>query len=92
MTMSDHGAPNRTVSARGKMTGVHPIDPARISNLRKRGFATLDPEKRRAICSLGGKAAHAKGTAHEWTNEEAVAAGIKGASARARKKRETKMA
>jgi len=40
-----------------------------------------------------GKAAHAKGTAHEWTNEEAVAAGMKGGagSARARKKLATKM-
>lgn len=41
----------------------------------KRGFASMDPEKRRKICSLGGKAAHAKGTAHKWTTEEAREAG-----------------
>lgn len=43
----------------------------------KRGFATMDPEKRREICSAGGRAAHAKGTAHKWTIEEARAAGSK---------------
>jgi general stress protein YciG len=64
-----------------------------MSNIHKRGFAALDPEKHRAICSLGGKAAHAKGTAHEWTNEEAVAAAKKGGAAAARaRKRETKRA
>lgn len=31
----------------------------------------MDKAKARAIASLGGKAAHVKGTAHEWTSEEA---------------------
>lgn len=43
-----------------------------------KGFASMDREKQRAIASKGGKAAHAKGTAHVWTSEEAGAAGRKG--------------
>jgi uncharacterized protein len=46
-----------------------------------RGFASMDPEKQRKIASSGGKAAHAKGTAHQWTTAEARAAGRKGGSA-----------
>ena len=38
----------------------------------------MDPEKQRAIASKGGKAAHAKGTAHEFTPDEAREAGRKG--------------
>jgi uncharacterized protein len=38
----------------------------------------MDPKKQREIASKGGKAAHAKGTAHEWTKEEAREAGRKG--------------
>lgn len=44
----------------------------------KRGFASMDPQKQREIASRGGKAAHAKGTAHEFTSEEARGAGRKG--------------
>jgi uncharacterized protein len=43
-----------------------------------RGFASMDREKQRLIASKGGKAAHAHGTAHEWTKDEARAAGRKG--------------
>lgn len=43
-----------------------------------RGFASMDKEKQREIASKGGKAAHAKGTAHEWTSKEARLAGRKG--------------
>lgn len=43
-----------------------------------RGFARLSPEQRKAIASAGGKAAHAQGTAHRWTAEEASEAGRKG--------------
>lgn len=50
----------------------------------KRGFASMDPEKQRAIASKGGKAAHIKGTAHEFTSEEARAAGKKGGMASGR--------
>jgi general stress protein YciG len=47
-----------------------------------RGFASMDPERQRQIASEGGKAAHEKGTAHEFTSEEAREAGRKGGQAR----------
>ncbi len=47
----------------------------------KRGFASMDREKQRQIASKGGKAAHQKGTAHEFTPEEARRAGQKGGQA-----------
>ncbi|MGE0172614.1 MAG: KGG domain-containing protein [Oligoflexales bacterium] len=43
-----------------------------------RGFASMDPEEQRRIASKGGKAAHRSGNAHEFTSEEARAAGRKG--------------
>ena len=53
---------------------------ARMSGERKerRGFASMTPEKQREIASKGGRAAHQKGTAHEWTSDEARSAGRKG--------------
>lgn len=47
----------------------------------KKGFAALSKEEVRKISSMGGKAAHAKGTAHCFSSEEAKAAGRKGGSA-----------
>lgn len=44
----------------------------------RRGFAAMDREKQRQIASMGGKAAHAKGAAHEFTSAEAREAGRKG--------------
>ncbi|PWT80931.1 MAG: general stress protein, partial [Blastocatellia bacterium] len=44
----------------------------------RRGFASMSPEKQREIASKGGRAAHEKGTAHEWTADEARSAGRKG--------------
>lgn len=38
----------------------------------------MDPERQREIASKGGRAAHAKGTAHEWSKDEARQAGHKG--------------
>jgi general stress protein YciG len=49
-----------------------------MSGKSKRGFASMDPARQREIASKGGKAAHAKGTAHEWSTEEARRAGRKG--------------
>jgi uncharacterized protein len=43
-----------------------------------RGFAAMDPELQRQIASKGGQAAHEQGRAHEFTPEEARAAGRKG--------------
>jgi general stress protein YciG len=48
------------------------------SRKERRGFASMSPEKQREIASKGGRAAHQKGTAHEWTSEEARSAGRKG--------------
>ena len=44
----------------------------------RRGFASMSTEKQREIASKGGRAAHEKGTAHEWTADEARSAGRKG--------------
>jgi uncharacterized protein len=44
----------------------------------RRGFAAMDREKQREIARKGGKAAHEKGTAHEFTTDEAREAGRKG--------------
>jgi uncharacterized protein len=56
-------------AANGRMTG---------ERKERRGFASMTPEKQREIASKGGRAAHQKGTAHEWTSEEARSAGRKG--------------
>ena len=53
-----------------------------------RGFASMDRVKQREIASKGGKAAHQKGTAHEWTSEEAREAGRKGGMASHRRRKE----
>ena len=53
-----------------------------------RGFASMDRVKQREIASKGGKAAHQKGTAHEWTSEEAREAGRKGGMASHRRRSE----
>ena len=47
----------------------------------RRGFAAMDEDKQREIASKGGKAAHEKGTAHQFTSEEAREAGRKGGQA-----------
>lgn len=49
-----------------------------------RGFASMDRAKQREIASKGGKIAHNRGTAHEWTREEAREAGRKGGLTRRR--------
>jgi general stress protein YciG len=77
-----------------QVSNLHTVTPVRIQSLivprgestmqtqkgRGRGFASMSPEKKREIASKGGKAAHALGTAHKWTSEEAQAAGRKGGS------------
>jgi uncharacterized protein len=50
----------------------------------------MDRARQREIASKGGKAAHQKGTAHEWTSEEARDAGRKGGLASHRRRREQK--
>lgn len=50
-------------------------------NKVKRGFASMPKDKVREIARKGGKAAHRKGTAHEFTSSEAREAGRKGGEA-----------
>lgn len=50
---------------------------AKVEKKRK-GFASMSPEKRREIASKGGKAAHEKGTAYEWDSNSGKRAGQKG--------------
>jgi len=52
-----------------------------MAGKRARGFASMDQDKQRQIASQGGKAAHEKGTAHEFTADEAREAGRKGGQA-----------
>jgi general stress protein YciG len=57
------------------------------SRKSNRGFASMDPQRQREIASEGGRAAHEKGTAHEFTSEEAREAGRKGGQARSESNR-----
>lgn len=50
----------------------------RMTGKSRRGFASMDPARQREIASKGGRAAHEKGTAHEWSANEAREAGRKG--------------
>jgi general stress protein YciG len=60
-------------------------DQSEIKTPAKRGFASMDPQRQREIASLGGKAAHASGRAHEFNSAEAREAGRKGGRAGRRK-------
>ena len=61
----------------GEVSGAE----SRVSRKTPRGFAAMDPQAQRAIAAKGGRAAHQKGTAHEFTSEEARIAGRKGGEA-----------
>ena len=63
-------SPAQTVAAAVKTTAARPK--------QRRGFAAMAPETLRAICSEGGRIAHAKGRAHRFTAENASQAGKKG--------------
>jgi general stress protein YciG len=71
---------------------VYPLQPDRGKGgdgmaKEDRGFASMERAKQREIASKGGKAAHIKGTAHEWSSDEARAAGRKGGLASRERKR-----
>jgi general stress protein YciG len=61
--------------------GVDSRNTGSESRKTPRGFAAMDPQAQRAIAAKGGRAAHQKGTAHEFTSEEARIAGRKGGEA-----------
>lgn len=71
------GITNATTQWAGTQTGRLPSAVPQEANKPKsrRGFAAMDPERQREIARLGGQAAHRNGNAHEWTSEEAAAAG-----------------
>lgn len=69
MTMQDQAD-----RSEGPTTGAGTSTPTRRS---LRGFAAMDPQRQREIASLGGRAAHQSGHAHEFTSDEARAAGRK---------------
>jgi general stress protein YciG len=52
--------------------------PAIHSRTSRRGFAAMDKARQKEIASAGGRAAHERGHAHEFTSEEARQAGRKG--------------
>lgn len=64
--------------ARRSAGGANNGSGGRGNGKSNRGFASMSPERQREIASKGGRAAHEKGTAHEWTAEEARQAGRKG--------------
>jgi general stress protein YciG len=68
MSLPDHPSSSTASSSPDK-----PTAPRRSL----RGFAAMDPQRQREIASLGGRAAHQSGHAHEFTSEEARAAGRK---------------
>src|SRR5690348_4825631 len=61
--------------------GLYAKELSVMGGQRKRGFAAMSPEKQRAIARKGGQAAHLKGTAHEFSSEEACRAGHIGGKA-----------
>ena len=63
-------SPAQTVAAAIETTAVRPK--------QRRGFAAMDPDTLRAVCSQGGKTAHKGGKAHRFNPEEASKAGKKG--------------
>lgn len=52
--------------------------PATLAEEPRRGFAAMDPVKRRLLASIGGRASQDSGRGHKWTPEEASEAGRKG--------------
>lgn len=54
------------------------IEPTAARPKQRRGFAVMDSDTLRAVCSQGGRTAHAHGRAHRFNPEEASRAGKKG--------------
>jgi general stress protein YciG len=75
------GGSNGTMSGTRGDSGAESRSTGGVSRKTPRGFAAMDPQAQRAIAAKGGRAAHQKGTAHEFTSEEARVAGRKGGEA-----------
>lgn len=74
------GSGGGTIANRSE-SGADQRSTSSVSRKTPRGFAAMDPQAQRAIAAKGGRAAHQKGTAHEFTSEEARVAGRKGGEA-----------
>jgi len=61
---------------------VQDLDPTHAPRPVRRGFAAMDPQRLREIARAGGRAAHAQGSAHEFSPQEARLAGLKSQSLR----------
>ena len=81
------GVQRGATEIKGHRAGTCPGEEVTVAT-EDRGFASMERIKQREIASKGGKAAHQKGTAHEWTSEEAREAGRKGGMASHRRKQE----
>src|SRR5215475_16136396 len=66
------------VADRGGLRDADSDGGGNVRTRSNRGFASMDRDKQKEIASKGGKAAHAKGTAHEFDSSEAREAGRKG--------------
>lgn len=79
--MDDRGMIPRSEERRDEPLSNEERSSSPKESSRPRGFAAMDEERQRQIASKGGRAAHEKGTAHEFTRDEARAAGKKGGDA-----------
>jgi len=80
-TGSSRMSGSATLSGSRSDGGVETRSTGTATRKTPRGFAAMDPQAQRAIAAKGGRAAHQKGTAHEFTSEEARIAGRKGGEA-----------
>jgi uncharacterized protein len=78
---SGMSANSATISSTRSESGAEIRSTGIVTRKTPRGFAAMDPQAQRAIAAKGGRAAHQKGTAHEFTSEEARIAGRKGGEA-----------
>src|SRR5687767_7903909 len=76
-SQTDYRFPFNKLQSGGHFAPTHSAQGVRMA-IQDRGFASMDRTKQREIASKGGRAAHTRGTAHEWTSEEAREAGRKG--------------
>jgi len=77
VTRDDRAKPSSVAFAMHLRSGIN----GGTMTTGKRGFASMDRNRQREIASKGGKLAHLRGMAHEWTSEEAREAGRKGGAA-----------
>lgn len=93
MAMNDHDTTTNTMTTNDHTTpatpGASTDTPVAPRPKQRRGFAAMDPRLVAEIASKGGKAAHAAGTAHEFTSDEARNAGRKGGLAPHQRRRQS---